>query len=54
MNETSNVLIYSTNSGVATQAYVLSTLQFYTLEIRIYPFYLTSWIDIRTSNVLFM
>lgn len=52
MNETSNVLIHSTNSGVATQAYVLSTLGFEILEIRIYPFYGTSWIDIRTSNVL--
>lgn len=52
MNETSNVLIHSTNSGVATQAYVLSTSVFEILEIRIYPFYGTSWIDIRTSNVL--
>lgn len=52
MNETSNVLIHSTNSGVATQAYVLSTSVFEILEIRIYPFYATSWIDIRTSNVL--
>lgn len=54
MNETSNVLIHSTNSGVATQVYVLSTLGNRVLEIRIYPFYTTSWISIRTSNVLFM
>lgn len=52
MNETSNVLIHSTNSGVATQVYVLPTSVFEILEIRIYPFYTTSWIDIRTSNVL--